>query len=85
MIKLLLKEIDYDELTYHFISENRIAISFNGFNCTLGLTRKMKDGFIDLEKSKRKFRSNLSEATREEWQHKSEQPKKNIINNLKMY
>ena len=69
-------KVEYDKLTYHFEIEDRITIIFKDFNCPLGLIRKIKDGFIDLEKAKEnqeKFRSNLSETTKEKWEHKSEE------------
>ena len=47
----------------------------------------MKDGSIDLEKAKEnpeKLISNLSETTRGEWEHKSEQ-QKSTINDFKMF
>ena len=58
----------YNTLTHYFKSEDRIPISFNGFNRPLGVIRKTKDGSIGPEKAKEdqeKFRSNLNEITRE--------------------
>ena len=68
----------YNTLTHYFKSEDRIPISFNGFNRPLGVIRKTKDGSIGPEKAKEdqeKFRSNLNEITREKWGHKSEEQK----------
>ena len=56
-----------NKLTYHLKSENRTPIIFNGFKCPIGLIRKKKDGFVDLEKAKEnqeKFKSNLNETIR---------------------
>ena len=51
-IYTLNNKITYDKLTYYFKSEDRTPIGFHGFNRLLGLTRKIMDGFIDLEKAK---------------------------------
>ena len=62
---------EYDKLTCHFKNEDRIPISFKGFNRPLGLIRKIKDGSIDLEKSKENqenLTSNLGETTRRKWE-----------------
>ena len=71
-----------------FKSENKKPIiSYNDFNCLLGLIRKIKDGSIDLEnvrENQKEFRSNLSETARQKWEHKSED-KKSTLNNLKMF
>ena len=51
----LSSKIKYDKLTYYFKSEDRIPISSNGcnpFNVFNGFIRKIKDGYIDLEKAK---------------------------------
>ena len=67
---------EYDKVTYHFKSEDRMPISFKGFNCPSGLVRKIMDGSIDLGKAnedQEKFRSNLSEITKQKWEHKSEE------------
>ena len=53
-INTLNNKIKYGHLTYHFKSGDRIPISFNDFNCPLGLIRKIKDGSIHLEKAKKK-------------------------------
>ena len=69
-------KIEYDKVTYHFKSEDRMPISFKGFNRLSGLVRKIMDGSIDLEKAnenQEKFRSNLSEITKRKWEHKSEE------------
>ena len=74
-INTLNNKIEYDKLTYHF----------NDFNSPLALMREIKDGSIDLEKAKQnqeKIRSNVSETTREKWEHKSK-VQKITINNLK--
>ena len=42
-------KMEYDKVTYHFKSEDRIPISFKDFNRPSGLTRKIKDGSTDLE------------------------------------
>ena len=47
-------ETNYDKLKNYFKSEDTIPISFDGFNCPIDLTRKIKDGSIDLEKAKKK-------------------------------
>ena len=60
-------KIKHDKLKYHLKSENRTPIIFNGFKCPIGLIRKKKDGFVDLEKAKEnqeKFKSNLNETIR---------------------
>ena len=80
-------KIKYDKLTYYSKNKERMPISFNGFNCSLGLKRKIKHDCIDLEKAKenrKTVRSNLSETTRGKREHKSEELK-NTINNLKMF
>ena len=66
-INCLNNKIKHDKLTYHLKSENRTPIIFNGFKCPIGLIRKKKDGFVDLEKAKEnqeKFKSNLNETIR---------------------
>ena len=71
-------KIKYDKLTYYSKNEERMPISFNGFNCSLGLKRKIKHNCIDLEKTKenrKTVRSNLSETTTGKREHKSEEPK----------
>ena len=75
--------MEYDKLKYQFKSDNRTAINFSTFNCPLSLIRKIKDGSINLEKEKgnqKKYRSNLSEVIRGEWEQKSEVHKKTINN-----
>ena len=51
----------YDKLMYYLKSEDRIPISFNDFNCPLGLKRKVKDGSIDQEKATKKIKKNLDQ------------------------
>ena len=46
-------KIEYDKIKY-FKSENKTPISFNSFNLPLDLTRKKKDRYLDLGKSKKK-------------------------------
>ena len=71
-INTLNKTIEYDKLTYNF----KIPISFNAFNCPLGLIRKIKDGSIYLQKeNQEKFRTNLSETLRVKWEHQSKEKK----------
>ena len=41
-INTLKNELKSDKLTYYFQSEESIIISFNSFNRSLGLTRKIK-------------------------------------------
>ena len=63
------------KLTYHFKNEDSTPISFNGFHRPLGFLRKIKDGFIDLEKTKEnqeKIKSNLKERIGVKWEDKSE-------------
>ena len=50
-IKTVNNKIKYDQLMYHFKSENSTPTNFNDFYCPLGLIRKMMDGSIDLEKA----------------------------------
>ena len=81
------KKIKYDELTYYFKSENSKPISFNVFNCPLGLVRKIKDGSLDLEEERenqKEFKSNLSETTRGKWECKSEK-QGSTIDNIKTF
>ena len=79
-INKLIQKIEYDQLTYYFKSYfNRIPISFIDFNGPLGFIRKIKDGSVDLEKTK----ENLSETKTGKWEHKSEE-QKSTINNLKI-
>ena len=80
-------KITLDKLIYHFRNENSIPISFNGFNRQSSFVRKIKDGFIDLEKTienQEKIKSNLKERIMAEWEHKSEEQKNNK-NNLEMF
>ena len=80
-------KIRLDKLTYHFKNEDGTSISFNGFHRPLGFVRKIKDGFIDLEKTKEnkeKIKSNLMERIAAKWEHKSEKQKNNI-NNLEIF
>ena len=67
-INTLNNKIEYDKLTFHFKRKDRIPINFKDFNRPLGLIRKIKDGCIDLKKSKRKSKKikkeNLSETKR---------------------
>ena len=68
-------------MSYYFVNEDKISIGFNGFNCQLVLTRKIKDSYIDLEKAKdnqEKFRLTLSGTIKGKyeqmgiiWEHKS--------------
>ena len=68
-------------MSYYFINEDKISIGFNGFNRQLGLTRKIKDSYIDLDKTKdnqEKFRLTLSGIIKGKyeqmgiiWEHKS--------------
>ena len=53
-INTLNNKTNYDKLKNYFKSEDTIPISFDGFNCPIDLTRKIKDGSIDLEKAKKK-------------------------------
>ena len=72
--------------TYHFKNEDSTPISFNGFHRPLGFLRKIKDGFIDLEKTKEnqeKIKSNLKERIGVKWEDKSEKQKNNV-NSLEM-
>ena len=74
------------KLTYHFKNEDSTPISFNGFHRPLGFLRKIKDGFIDLEKTKEnqeKIKSNLKERIGVKWEDKSEKQKNNV-NSLEM-
>ena len=50
-----------------------MPITFNGFNHPLGLIIRIKDGSID-QKSKTKYEQidQISQTTREKWEHKSE-------------
>ena len=76
-----------DKLKYQFKSENKIPISFNSFNCSLGLTRNINNGSIEQEKAKENQKQStpdLSEITRGEWDQKSED-QKNTTNNFKMF
>ena len=85
-VNTLNNTIKYDKLTYYFNSQDKIPISFNRFNCPLVLIINVKDGSIDLGKTKEnreKFRSNLNETTKGKWEHKLKE-QKIILNNLKM-
>ena len=55
-INTLSYNIKFDKLTYYFKSGGKKSIGFNDFNCSLDLIRKIKNGSIDLEKSKKKFK-----------------------------
>ena len=44
----------YDKLTHYFEIEDRIPVSFNDFNHSLVLKRKIIDGSADLEKANKK-------------------------------
>ena len=79
-INTLNSKMEFDKLRYQFKIDNRTSINFSTLNCPL---RKIKDGSINLEKEKgnqKKYRSNLSEVIRGEWEQKSEVHKKTINN-----
>ena len=66
-INCLNNKIEHDKLTYHLKSENRTPIIFSGCKCPIGLIRKKKDDFVDLEKAKEnqeRFKSNLNKTVR---------------------
>ena len=55
--KTLNSKIKYDKLMYYLKSADGISISFNDFNCPLGLIRQINDGSIELEKANDKQES----------------------------
>ena len=66
-------KIRYDKLTYQSKKESITPISFNGCNHPLGLIKKIKYDFVDLEKeieNQGKLKSNLKKTIRAEWVRK---------------
>lgn len=58
----------YDNsLTYYFKSKKSSPIAFIGFDCPLYLSRKIKEGFIELEQlkeNKKEFKSDLNKIVK---------------------
>ena len=52
-INTLNNKIKQDKSTHHFKIENRTPINFNDFDHPVRFIRKIKDSYIDLEKSKK--------------------------------
>ena len=63
----LSRKIYDNSLTYYFKSKRSSPIAFIGFDCPLYLSRKIKEGFIELEKleeNKKEFKSDLNKIVK---------------------
>ena len=52
---------NYKDLTYHFKTKESSPKRFSDFDCLLGFLRKIRDGDITLEET-RKIKENLSQV-----------------------
>ena len=78
----LSKEINYDDLTYHFKCKNWFN-SFNDFDNAFSLMKKIKNSEITLAKNLNEYKPDLSEMKR--GRNKSKEQKNTLYNTKTLY